>query len=49
MKIMLKPMFLLLFAVAVGGCKEEQKPEEPKELIYKSLERPVDRSKSKEY
>ena len=48
MKILLKTMLLLLLSVAVVGCKEETKPE-PEELIYKSLEGPVDRSKSKEY
>lgn len=48
MRIMFKTIFLLLFSVAVVGCKEDPKPE-PEELIYKSLEEPVDRSQSKEY
>jgi hypothetical protein len=53
MKTVLKGLFVLLFSAVVVGCKEEPKPapqpEEPKESIYKGLETPVDRSRSKEY
>ncbi|MCK9238271.1 MAG: entry exclusion lipoprotein TrbK [Thiopseudomonas sp.] len=47
---MKKLMILIVFAVtavSLSGCKEEENKEMP--AVYKGLETPPDRSKSKEF
>lgn len=49
MNITLKTLAIFFLAVALVGCKDEAKSDDKDESIWKGLETPVDRSRSKGY